>query len=1288
MTTVASKSETGTGGPPQRGQLENSFLPSALRTLGSLKLTVFLLSLGLVLVLLATLQQTRRDIYHVKKDHFSSALVQIQFQELLPPAWFPEYQDVGGGFLMPSGVTVLVALLLNLFFAHLSRFRLQASGTRLAMGALVMLFGAAITLLVIVNGNMKGFQEEPLISWQTQWFMLQVGMGIALAATLYGIFMLSRQQSIQRLLLVVIAVILAPVLGFTIYKGQDAFIGDDAMRVVWRLLQGAVAATVVYFGAMMVFRRKAGIVVIHSGILLLMVGELYTTYSAVEQRMTFIEGESASHTFNINNAELAIVQSLDENSDRVIVVPEDRLRQLGEIDDPRLPFKIRTLHYFVNSRIAERKTDTDGLAADGLGQVIWAEPIAVNTGTDSEQLPDQPSAYVQLIDKKIGADLGTYLVSVQLYNNPGFQLDSVEVDGQSYQIGLRYQHFYKPYTIRLEDTNRENYVGTSIAQTYSSVFHVIDEANGINEKKSVSMNSPLRYNNETFYQAGHGFTESGREFSTLQVVQNTGWMIPYVSCAFVGIGLLVHFLMTFLGFVNRLQQSWRVNRGLLSGQISGYDRWSWITVLAVLLLFGFWTLKESVPRSVERDGMQLDRLGEVPVVYGGRVQPLDSLARMTLRQLRKRETAIDKHGDKQPAIRWLADVMFGDEDFKTYQVFKIDNPEVLSALSLRPRKSHLYSLEELERERDEIDRLLRLAQRIRAADETKLTVFHKKIVKLSDAMYGLYALRYALGDPARIGTEHPLETLQRLDAVTRSEHIPLSIPGQHPDDWSTLTSKLVGPWLQQLATKHGASSPEELANRLVTEYLGDELREQLFRQRLIELYAEEAGVDLSQANAAQMSGLMDQLFNDPSPELQKMLTQLRERYAAAIDAMVPMQISRIAATAAQQMRRVAGPQLGAWINGSATVPLPALAGVEAAYVAQDAGAFHDAIQQHMTQLQEQHGDLLNQSKVQWELFHNQFAPFYVATALYIAAFVIALVSWIGFASNLDAISGATRRASFWLVALALLVHTIGLIARIYISGRPPVTNLYGSAIFIGWVGVLFGMLIEMITRIGLGAILSCVSGVLTLLVAFSLALDGDTFSVLVAVLDTQFWLSTHVVCITLGYAATFVAGALGVAYILGGLLSPTWTSEIKNVLTKLTYGVTCFALLFSFVGTVLGGLWADDSWGRFWGWDPKENGALMIVLANAILLHARWAGLVRQRGIAMLAIMGSMVTIWSWFAVNELGIGLHSYGLTEGRMMWVGVSWLLHLGLIAAACIPQRYWISNWFGKSPPATAA
>ncbi len=139
-------------------------------------------------------------------------------------------------------------------------------------------------------------------------------------------------------------------------------------------------------------------------------------------------------------------------------------------------------------------------------------------------------------------------------------------------------------------------------------------------------------------------------------------------------------------------------------------------------------------------------------------------------------------------------------------------------------------------------------------------------------------------------------------------------------------------------------------------------------------------------------------------------------------------------------------------------------------------------------------------------------------------------------------------------------------------------------------------------------------------------------------------------CISLGYSATVAAGLLGLAFLLASLVSPRFDKKTRVTFGKLIYGIVCFALLLSFFGTVLGGLWADDSWGRFWGWDPKENGALMIVFWNAVVLHARWAGMVRERGLAGLAVLGNVVTLWSWEGVNQLGVGLHSYGVSEGRL--------------------------------------
>jgi ABC-type transport system involved in cytochrome c biogenesis permease subunit len=226
-----------------------------------------------------------------------------------------------------------------------------------------------------------------------------------------------------------------------------------------------------------------------------------------------------------------------------------------------------------------------------------------------------------------------------------------------------------------------------------------------------------------------------------------------------------------------------------------------------------------------------------------------------------------------------------------------------------------------------------------------------------------------------------------------------------------------------------------------------------------------------------------------------------------------------------------------------------------------------------------------------------------------------------------------------------------------------------------------------------------------------------------AVLDTNFWLATHVVVITLGYASTFFAGLLAILFIFLGVFTPTLSQKLRPVeavaagaaksfsnsgasfsssrtqsqkpqitvgqaLSKMVYGIVCFATLFSFIGTVLGGIWADQSWGRFWGWDPKENGALLIVIWNAIILHVRWGGLARDRGIMNLAVVGNIVTSFSWFGVNMLGIGLHSYGFMDAAFKWLMIFMSSQLVIIGIGLLPLHLWRSFRSRAVPPSDIA
>jgi ABC-type transport system involved in cytochrome c biogenesis permease subunit len=315
------------------------------------------------------------------------------------------------------------------------------------------------------------------------------------------------------------------------------------------------------------------------------------------------------------------------------------------------------------------------------------------------------------------------------------------------------------------------------------------------------------------------------------------------------------------------------------------------------------------------------------------------------------------------------------------------------------------------------------------------------------------------------------------------------------------------------------------------------------------------------------------------------------------------------------------------------------------------------------------------TKTSYEAYLNAFDPFLGCIVLYVIVLVLGILSWLFWQKQFTA-------AALALLALTLVVHTFGLGSRIWLQGRPPVTNLYSSAVFIGWGAVALCVFLELIYRNGIASVTAAIMGFVTLIIAMHLESDatlqpnGDTMAVMRAVLDTNLWLATHVVCITLGYAATFLAGALALIYVIRGAFTSSLDPELRKTMTRMIYAIVCFAMFFSFVGTILGGIWADQSWGRFWGWDPKENGAILIVLWNALILHARWSGLVRDRGLALLAIFGNVVTSWSWFGTNMLGIGLHSYGFMDAAVPWLIGFDLFQIAVIGIGLIPQHLWLS------------
>ncbi len=687
-------------------------------------------------------------------------------------------------------------------------------------------------------------------------------------------------------------------------------------------------------------------------------------------------------------------------------------------------------------------------------------------------------------------------------------------------------------------------------------------------------------------------------------------------------------------------------------------------------LFGAEIIAVMVPKPEAESHVR--EFGRLPVLLNGRIQPFDSVARNCLLQIRSTgDVPLEivpswqfwHHPKKLKSTEWLLEVMTRPEIADTRPVFLIHHAELLGELKLQDKgveKSGLryYTFEELKPLLAEINEQARKAGEVKAEDQS---TFQKQVEKLANAL-SLY---------------------QRLKVTLQPEGV---------DDFA-----------KELADFQKNLGPARVAAQ-----------------------ASESGKEFDKEALARIAG--------PVRDFQLMA---RFGYPLTVPPVNP-------AEAPQNWQTIGASLLDADQAGMLHPAVTTFAAMATAYRQHKPEGFNQAVAAYQAWLTPQFQKALRKGRA--EFYYNNVKPFLHAMIIYLFAFVLACggLLTLAVAPNL---SESLRRSAFYLVIVAGVVHTFGLVFRMVLEGRPPVTNLYSSAIFIGWGTLVLGLGLEKVYRLGIGSVVASLAGFVTLMIAHNLALGGDTMEMLRAVLDTNFWLATHVVTITLGYAATFAAGLLAILYIFLGVLTPLLTqrvgagtqtassggpladnspararaskslpaspavpsearplgpksaaaqgSEIVNresqivlgqALSTMVYAIVCFATLFSFVGTVLGGIWADQSWGRFWGWDPKENGALLIVLWNAVILHARWGNLLGERGIMNLAVFGNIVTSFSWFGVNMLGIGLHSYGFMDAAFKWLMIFIASQLVVIAIGLLPFTLWRSfRETAKSPSA---
>ena len=298
-----------------------------------------------------------------------------------------------------------------------------------------------------------------------------------------------------------------------------------------------------------------------------------------------------------------------------------------------------------------------------------------------------------------------------------------------------------------------------------------------------------------------------------------------------------------------------------------------------------------------------------------------------------------------------------------------------------------------------------------------------------------------------------------------------------------------------------------------------------------------------------------------------------------------------------------------------------------------------------------------------ETWMNRVNLFYISLGLYLLSFIFLSISWMIKPILLN-------RIAYLLLISGTVIHGYGIFLRMQIMERPPVTTLYESVIFVSLIIMALAVLLEYFRKDGLGIFVGSVSGSVLHYVGFSYAADGDTLGMLVAVLNSNFWLATHVTTITIGYGASLMAGCVGHLYLIQEIRGVN-SASLKSIFNNL-FGITLLALFFTLFGTILGGIWADQSWGRFWGWDPKENGALLIVLWQLMMIHMRLSGLAKPKEFALGMALNNIIVALAWFGVNLLQVGLHSYGFDDG----VARNLFMFIGFEIIFCLGTYYWPS------------
>ncbi len=484
------------GGAVDAVETENVFqLPQVIKAiltpLASLKITVVLFALALFLILAGTLAQVDYGIWTVMADYFRTFIAQIELQIFMPNAWAKNLN-----LIRDDGSVATVP-----FFG----------GYTLGLAMMINLIAAhAIRFKVSAEG------QRLLVG--------TIGSVIGLGVIVYSILISSHT--------------LWP------FKSPLQF---------WPVLGLSTAGLIVLtVPSLLLYGKRTGIVLLHAGVIMMLVNEAVTGLGAVEGQMAIEQRGTSNYVYDIERAELAIIDIANPSGEKVIAVPDDQLQDVGRvIRDERLPFDIKVVKYMKNSRLIEVEAagSAKNPATKGrLGQAYIAEPLEVGKGTDSNMKADIGSVYLTLLKKGGSEELGTYLFTTHRE-----YMEPIVHDGYVLKANMRFAREYKPYSIHLLEFRHDKFVGTNKPRNFSSRVLLIDDDHPQGREVTIRMNEPLRYKGETFFQSSF-LTEAGNDAlgTVLQVVRNPGWLIPYIACMVVSLGMIMHFALTLSKFVKKI----------------------------------------------------------------------------------------------------------------------------------------------------------------------------------------------------------------------------------------------------------------------------------------------------------------------------------------------------------------------------------------------------------------------------------------------------------------------------------------------------------------------------------------------------------------------------------------------------------------------------------------------------------------------------------------------------------------------------------------------------------------